>query len=360
MLLGLAVALAAFVLFNPPLWRDPFGGSCRFLALNLHRGADPGLNISTQFFGQLYNLDHPLPWYNTLVWTAITVPVGLLLLAIVGAVHVVRQWRDPAGTLLLMHWLVLLVVRALPGTPPHDAERLILPSFAFLAALAGVGGYVLLSWRRSPGIGESISVACRTATPGRPAGQECPACIAKPTFIPSPVLGERVRPLQLAAVLSLYLGSATSLVWYAPQWLSYYNLLIGGLPGAAALGMEPTYYWDGLDREALDWLHAHTADDEKIAFASAPDDNLLLLQQWGLLRRATNAAAPGKFRWYVVQRRPGGMQPADRELVERARPAFRKTIRPGGRGPWRLDTPIVEVYAFPQGQRGAPEQSDGR
>jgi thiamine-monophosphate kinase len=36
--------------------------------------------------------------------------------------------------------------------------------------------------------GESMSVACRTATPGRLAGQECPAYVAKPTGIPSPVL----------------------------------------------------------------------------------------------------------------------------------------------------------------------------
>ena len=39
-----------------------------------------------------------------------------------------------------------------------------------------------------PGIGESTSIACRTATPGRLAGQECPAYFAKPTVVPSPSL----------------------------------------------------------------------------------------------------------------------------------------------------------------------------
>ena len=29
-----------------------------------------------------------------------------------------------------------------------------------------------------------------------------------------------------------------------PVPLSYYSPLIGGLPGAAAIGMEPTFYWD--------------------------------------------------------------------------------------------------------------------
>ncbi len=141
---GLAVAVATFFFLNPPLWQHPIEGLATFFRLNFDRAAQPGLNISTQFFGRMYNLDHSLPWYNTLVWTAVTVPVGILLLGLIGVAAVIRHWRDDsAGMLLLANWLVLLVVRALPGTPPHDAERLILPSFAFLAALAGVGCHVL-------------------------------------------------------------------------------------------------------------------------------------------------------------------------------------------------------------------------
>ena len=32
----------------------------------------------------------------------------------------------------------------------------------------------------------------------------------------------------MLGALVLFGGSASSLVWYAPQWLSYYNLAIGG------------------------------------------------------------------------------------------------------------------------------------
>ncbi len=149
----------------------------------------------------------------------------------------------------------------------------------------------------------------------------------------------------------LYAGSATSLVWYAPQWLSYYNLLIGGLPGATALGMEPTYYWDGLDRSVLDWLNEHTVADEKVALAAAPAENLELMRRWGVLRPPTDDDAPGEFRWYVLQHRPSGLMPEDVWLIEHCRPAFRKVIRAGGLGPWRLDAPLVEVYDYADHQR---------
>ena len=70
---GLPIAVAVFVALNPPLWDAPIEGLRTFFDLNLNRASRPGLNITTQFFGRMYDLDHPLPWYNTLVWTAITI-----------------------------------------------------------------------------------------------------------------------------------------------------------------------------------------------------------------------------------------------------------------------------------------------
>jgi hypothetical protein len=226
-------------------------------------------------------------------------------------VTAVRRWRqNQAGGLLLAHWLVLLIVRALPGTPPHDGVRLFLPSFAFLAALAGVGCGEVFAW----------------------AARRWPS-------------HRRGTWLAVAATILLFAGSGSSLLWYAPQWLSYYNLLIGGLPGATALGMEPTYYWDGLDRSVRDWLAEHTGPGEKVYFAAAPPENLRLMRRWKMLGCATQYDdSPGSFRWYVLQDRPSGWQPADRRLIEEFRPAHVKTIRAGGWGPWRLDVPLVEVY----------------
>lgn len=305
--LGVPLALATFGLLNPPLWHQPLSALATFADLNLHRAAH-GWNISILFLGRMCNLDFPLPWYNTLFWTAITVPVGLLALAALGIGWTLRRWRvERLALLALGSWLVLIVVRALPGTPPHDGTRLFLPAFAFLAILTGIGTARLLKtlpgWTRR-------AAAC--------------------------------------AVVAGYLGAASSLVWYAPQWLSYYNLLIGGLSGATAAGMEPTYYWDALDDSVLAWLNAHTPAGEKIVFGAGPSDNLRLLRSWGKLQRDYRPSDPGKYRWYVLQRRPSAWQAADLELLQHGQPAFAKAIRSGGWGAWRLEQPLVEVYPYAQ------------
>lgn len=213
--------------------------------------------------------------------------------------------------LLVFCAAVLLVVRTLPSTPPHDGIRLFLPAFPFVAALIGLGAdraFVWLSTRY-----------------GRRRGG---------------------LSLAVAAVGSLYLAAATSLVWYSPHWLSYYNLAIGGLPGATAVGMEPTYYWDGLDQGMLKWLQKNTPSKDKVRFASGPRENLGLLRGWGRFKRRYRLKHHGSFRWYVLQYRPGLWSPADRWLFEHETPVRTKTIRRGGYGPWRLDVPLVMVYPY--------------
>jgi len=299
---ALPLALAVFYLLNPPLWLEPLRGLLTFFRLNLHRAANPDLNVATQFLGQMYDLDRSLPWYNTLFWTAVTVPLGILALAVVGLGVALRRFRaEPLGMLIVFHWAVLMVVRALPGVPPHDGVRLFLPAFAMLAALAALGG----QW-----IGHALV--------------------------------SRWKRNSLLAVL--YLMAAGNLMAYAPQWLSYYNLAIGGLRGATTLGMEPTYYWDALDMSVLDWLHSQTPEGDKICFAAPSWANLELMRRWGVLRRDYREQAPGQFRWYVVQRRPSATSDADHWLWEHARPAMQKTLPAwGGTG-----VVLLGVFAYPE------------
>ena len=323
---GFGVAVLTFIVLNPPLWHAPLSGLVEFVTRNLSRGEQPGLNVSTWFMGHMYNLDHPLPWYNTVVWLLVTVPVGTLLLAAVGVVELVRR-RDTASWLLLGNWGVLLAVRATPWAPPHDGVRLFLPSCAFLAVIAGVGASVTARWihSRLGALDESTAGQASSGT-----------------------LSRRARVIAWSLPIVLLIGSATSVVWYVPQWLSYYNLLTGGLPGATSAGMEPTYFWDALDREALDWLHANTSEGEKIAFAAAPPENLRLMREWGVLRHDHAADAPGEYRYYVLQRRPSAHGDVDRHLIEHATPAWQKFVRDphGGIGPWRLDVPVLDVYGY--------------
>lgn len=297
------LALAVFIMLNPSLWSDPLGGLRTFFALNLNRADNPGLNITTQFFGRLYNLDHPLPFYNTLVWTLITVSPMSLVLAGVGLVASVRRWcSDPSSMLIVLNWATLILVRATPWAPPHDGIRLFLPSFAFLAALAGVGA-------------------------GRGLYRET-------LFAPD---DEKIVAQGWARVtigIALVMGTVDA-ISYFPHGLSFYNRLVGGLRGAVALGMEPTYYWDGLDRPALDWLAENTGGDEKVAFASAPPRNLELLKRWGLLAKLPSD--PGRFRWYVLQCRPSAWQPVDRWLIENAQPSYQRTFK---------GVPLLVIYDY--------------
>ena len=314
--IGVPIAVAVFVLANPPLWDQPLDGLRTFFDLNLHRAERPGHNITTWFFGRMYDLDHPLPWYNTLVWTAITVTPIVALLGTLGIVASVRRWRsDRASMLLVLNWATLIVVRALPMAPPHDAERLILPSFAFFAALVGVG-------------------------------------IGRGLYRDTLLLPEKI-PAQGWAKVAMAIAIATAAFdtfSYFPHNLSYYSRLVGGLRTAVAIGLEPTYYWDALDRQTLAWLAEHTADDEKIAFGAAPPRNLELLRRWGRLARLP--AEPGRYRWYVIQRRPSAWQPADRWLIEHHQPAFQRTL--GG-------VPLLDVYAYEQYEQAvAVVGSDGK
>ena len=304
--IGLPVALAVFVTFNPPLWHDLSDGMRTFFALNLERASRPGHNISTQFFGQMYNLDHSLPWYNTLVWTAITISPMSLLFGGVGIVSTVRRWRtDPISMLLVLQWATLIVVRAFPGTPPHDAERLILPSFAFFAALAGVG------------IGRSL--------------------YRESLLLPDKIIAQGWAKVGMMIAVT---ASTFDALGYFPHNLSYYNRLTGGVRGATALGMEPTYYWDSLDQQVLTWLDEHTGPTEKVAFGSAPPRNLELLHRWGLLKKLPGDE--GTFRWYVIQRRPSGYRPQDAWLIEHATPAFERSVK---------GVPLLEVYAYEDFER---------
>lgn len=306
LLWSLLVAPAVFYVLNPPLWHNPVGGVARFFTLNLDRRQ---FNVSIQFLGRLYDLGHPLPWYNTVVWTAVTVPVGLLVLSLAGAAKACQS-ADRQRMLLVANAACLLVVRSLPFAPPHDGVRLFLPAFSFLAMLAGAGGDWLLE------------LAARM-----------PRSLA-------------VRGGLWVLVIGSYVGAAGSLLWYAPQWLSYYSPCIGGLRGAAALGMEPTYYWDALDSSVLAWLRRNTGPNQKVAFAAGPSENLVLMERWGMLGFEFRDKAAGCYRWYVLQNRPGAWSWHDQQLRRQCRPVFQKVIRRGGWGPWRIDVPLIEVYHY--------------
>jgi hypothetical protein len=296
---GTLIGLGVLVLMTPPWWHDPVLGLDRFFRSNLSRGET--MRIKTLFLGTIYETPNgSLPWYNTLVWTLMVTPVGFVLLGSIGIARAVADSRrDSLGMLFVAHWVFLMILRALPHTPGHDGVRQFLPAFGVLALLTGPG---------------ADAVVRRLQAWGR-----------------------------LLILLAMAEGAA-SIALMMPVPLSYFSPVVGGLPGAARMGMEPTFYWDALQPEVLDWLNDHTPPGGKVRFSRYPT-SWLYLRQSGKLRPGILPTDPGDWAWYVLQNRPGQFRPEDRDLIAHARPA--KVFS-------RRGVPLL--WVFPEGEIAARER----
>ena len=272
------VALLVAYALVPPWWHDPMGGLARFFASNTSRGAT--IQIDVMYLGKVYRTPiDSLPWHNTVVLTAAVVPLGFLVLGLVGAIGAVfRVGRERFGVLVAGHWLFLLLLRSLPHVPGHDGVRLFLPAFGMLAMAAGIGaGWVADRFGRWGGWLVILAVA----------------------------------------------EGAISVLVMLPVPLAYYGPLVLGPPGAERLGLEPTYYWDALAGPPIDWLNENTPEGGKILTATFPT-SFLYLNRSGTLKPTIDSpfAPPGRPSWYVMQNRPGAMPLVERNLLAREKPAF--------------------------------------
>ncbi len=298
-LVGLLIAAVVLFALMPPWWSDPIGGVMRFLRSNLSRGRT--IPIPVRFFGTDYETpNESLPWYNTIAWTMLVTPVGFLILGLLGLASAVSRRRsEPIGLLIAGHWVFLMVLRAMPHTPGHDGVRLFLPAFGVLALLDGLGARALLD---------------RSARRGT------------------------------AAIVAALAEGLISVAVMMPVPLSYFSPIVGGLPGAAALGMEPTYYWDALTPDARRWLTEHTPEGKTIAFATGPT-SWLYLRRTGDLPPRLAPIDPGERRWYVLQNRPGAFEDWDRKLAAQGRAEYVVT---------KLGVPLVWIFPYAEIQRLAP------
>jgi 4-amino-4-deoxy-L-arabinose transferase-like glycosyltransferase len=296
--LGVGLIIAAFVVFalQPPWWGEPVVALMRFLDSNLNRGRT--IPIKVQFLGTIYDSpNQSLPWYNTLVWTLMVTPVGFLAMAGVGIGAALRNWRtESLGMMLAGHWLFLIILRAMPHTPGHDGVRLFLPAFGVLALLGGLGARKLLEW-----------------SGGWP-------------------------KLAVAAALT---EGVVSIAVMMPVPLSYFSPIVGGLPGAVKLGMEPTYYWDALSSEARRWLADNTLPGRTFLFRGWTT-SWLYLRRTGDLPRQLAPIDGGSPQWVVLQNRPGAFSDDDRLLVASGHPAF--TVK-------KLGVDLIWIFPFSELER---------
>ena len=268
--LGSLLGLSLFFLGWPWLWFDPIGRFSRFLGTGVER-----VSIQVLYFGTVYP-DRLVPWHYPWFHFLTTVPVGLHLLGFWG---LVRAWigRKSQGD-DLRTFAVILYLLAIFSTnvPVYDGERLYLMAFPLWALLIGRGFSDL--WLR---------------------------------------FGE--RPLR-RKLLALFLACQYwGVVSIHPYGLSYYNLAIGGLPGAERLGLELAYWSESVDRRLLDRL-AKVAEPKApaaLAPSLAPNQGRLLTTR-ALLKKGVvldDQEGLSITSWLVVYRREAYFNNAIRRVL---------------------------------------------
>ncbi len=150
------------------------------------------------------------------------------------------------------------------------------------------------------------------------------------------------------------LGQAWGLVATHPFGLSYYNLLVGGLPGAERLGLELTYWGDAVDRVLLDELARRVEPGDVAALAPTLYPGQGAHATTGpLVRREVvlqDESAVGRADWVVVSRREAYWSPELRRSLEAADPADRIMVR-SRQGVW-----LSALWRFPE-RRDEPREA---
>lgn len=203
-LAGMAVFFAGW----PWLWPAPFERVADFLGTSTDRQP-----LNVYYLGQVW-ADRDAPWHYPWVMFVVTMPLGWLVLGLLGLWAGGRRWLDdPRLSLSAIGWLWVLLVFSWPAAPVYDGVRLFLMALPLWAVMVGVGVAWLCNRRWFARHGD---------------------------------------PARWLLVAVLVMTQSIGLVQYHPYWLSYYNLLVGGLRGAERLGFEVTYWGDTVRGPVID------------------------------------------------------------------------------------------------------------
>jgi 4-amino-4-deoxy-L-arabinose transferase-like glycosyltransferase len=303
------VGLLVWLLFWPWLYHDTWQRVIEYIRF---------MTVDHYVVGQWYRnrFFMPPPWHYPFVITLAVVPLTTTLLAGVGAVAAARR-HQALGALLLLGALVPMLLLASGKSQLFDGERLWLPTFPFIAALAGLGFAQLaraIQW--------AVGRVGRTVWAG-------------------PIVAT-------AAVVSLAPQTVAAADLY-PHLLSYYSESVGGLIGATQLGLETTY-WADTYGQALPYLNTHALPGAMVWVEA--DDVMLYYQRTGQLRRDLRIASPhgsqgivkgvegyaAPFQdadFVVVEYRQSGLDGGLRRLMAERTPAYQVSYR---------GTPLMEIY----------------
>lgn len=280
---------AVFFAGWPWLWLNPLGNTAEYIIDKFPGGMLPGFVHSltetreipwrgpspTLYFGRADA--GGVPWHYSFVMTVMTMPVAALAGSVSSAVCA-RRDGGRRGLIVLLWWSVLvqLVVFAFV-MKPFDGVRLFLPVVALVAMCGGLG----LSW-----------------------------------------LVRRGKGWLVAAVVVTVVSPGVEFFVYEPYGMSYFSPVVGGLPGAEALGMEVSYYGEAVDRGSFDAINARAKPGESVAYGpfleKIPEWMPREYMRYGYLDGKLAAAdSAGDWDYLIFINRGGCVDETDRETIAR-------------------------------------------
>jgi hypothetical protein len=216
MIWGVVGGLLFFVGW-PWLWLDPVENILRYLGRTTNRDT-----LYCWYFGQRY-ADKAVPWHFPSVMTLISLPL-LTVCGLLARFHPGRR-STPDSTEWLLYLLIAfpLLVFSIPGVPVYDGTRLFLIVMPSICLLAARGITLWLESGRPPNTSDTYAV----------------------------------RPWRKVVILT-----AMSVVplfhTMTPLATAQYGVLCGGNRGAAALGMETSYWSEALNADFWNQVPPHS------------------------------------------------------------------------------------------------------
>jgi hypothetical protein len=304
LLAGLPASIPAMLLLGPLVfgaltpwtWIDPVG---RLLpAAKAALSAPPFVHLGTVVSGGR------APWHAPLLAALLLPPASLSFLYLAGLLHAGRRivlgWRGEDGASFSEELLLLLGALAPLGVTPVEAG--IGPALPALGILAVLGA-------------RAIATATRAAWPQGAAKLALAVCL----FALYPALRATVRTF--------------------PHGASAWSEWVGGVPGAASVGLPRLA--SGAGAALLAELGERTAAGQRVWWPSLPASTLEQLRRDGRLRSDLRiAASPEEADLAVIEH-----DDARRDLEFQVWTAF-ETARPVG-GLLLDEVPLATVYARP-------------
>jgi hypothetical protein len=244
----------------PWLWVDTRHHLQQFLDTATNR-----VSIHVFYAGSVWgdSPGHQAPWHYVPVMFALALPLGLLVLGFLGLWAVVHRQL----TAVVSCQLSVVSTNSRPST---DNRQLTTDNCLLTTDNCQLSGYWLV-------MGSLCFVLIAFSWPGRPMYDGVRLFLmAFPLWAVSVGLGAKwlvehwplrrwSSPARVGCIVAIMAGQSLGLILYHPCYLSHYNLLVGGLPGAEKLGFEVTYWGDSVTEDLFREL-APRARGQRILF----------------------------------------------------------------------------------------------